>query len=161
VLDIIGGAPNDAPGGRVTVWSSCPVPTHSYCVAAPNSQTFGALISSSGTTSVSQNNLTLTVTDATANAPGLFFYGTNAIQAPFGNGWRCVGGSIVRVPPVQHADALGAVTRTLDLTQFPFTTSAVPAVPGTIRYFQYWYRDVAAGGASFNLSNGLAVTFCP
>jgi hypothetical protein len=27
--------------------------------------------------------------------------------------------------------------------------------------FQFWYRDPAAGGAYFNLSDGLEITFCP
>jgi hypothetical protein len=33
--------------------------------------------------------------------------------------------------------------------------------PGSTWYFQAWFRDPAAGGAAFNLSDGLAVTFCP
>jgi hypothetical protein len=33
-------------------------------------------------------------------------------------------------------------------------------MPGTHR-FQCWFRDPAAGGASFDLSNGLEVTFVP
>ena len=33
--------------------------------------------------------------------------------------------------------------------------------PGSTWYFQFWYRDSAAGGAAFNLSNGLSATFCP
>jgi hypothetical protein len=32
---------------------------------------------------------------------------------------------------------------------------------GDTWFFQYWYRDVAAGASGFNLSNGLAVTFGP
>jgi hypothetical protein len=27
--------------------------------------------------------------------------------------------------------------------------------------FQFWFRDPPAGGANFNLSDGLKVVFCP
>lgn len=33
--------------------------------------------------------------------------------------------------------------------------------PGETWNFQLWYRDTAAGGAGFNLSDGLRVTFLP
>jgi hypothetical protein len=32
---------------------------------------------------------------------------------------------------------------------------------GSTWNFQFWFRDPVAGGASFNLSDGLGVTFCP
>jgi len=32
-------------------------------------------------------------------------------------------------------------------------------VPGETTYFQYWFRDPAAGGAAFNTSDALRVTF--
>ena len=32
---------------------------------------------------------------------------------------------------------------------------------GDVRFFQFWYRNTAAGGAGFNLSDGIRVTFCP
>lgn len=28
------------------------------------------------------------------------------------------------------------------------------------RHFQFWYRDPLAGGAGFNLSSALSITFC-
>jgi hypothetical protein len=31
---------------------------------------------------------------------------------------------------------------------------------GSTWNFQFWFRDPVAGGASFNLSDGLEVTFC-
>ena len=34
-------------------------------------------------------------------------------------------------------------------------------VPGATWYFQSWFRDTPAGGAGFNLSNGLQVLFTP
>ena len=32
---------------------------------------------------------------------------------------------------------------------------------GDRKYYQFWYRDPAGGGAGFNLSDGLSATFCP
>jgi hypothetical protein len=31
--------------------------------------------------------------------------------------------------------------------------------PGSTRHFEFWYRDPAAGGANFNASNALTLTF--
>ena len=34
-------------------------------------------------------------------------------------------------------------------------------LPGSTWNTQFWYRDPAFGGAGFNLSDGLGVTFAP
>jgi hypothetical protein len=51
----------------------------------------------------------------------------------------------------------GFAQRTLDFTSSP----ASDITAGSTWSFQFFYRDVAAGGAGFNLSNGLSATFCP
>jgi hypothetical protein len=56
-----------------------------------------------------------------------------------------------------HGTATGSVQQALDFTLAPASDIAV----GTTWYFQLWYQDPAAGGAGFNLSDGLSVTFCP
>jgi hypothetical protein len=47
----------------------------------------------------------------------------------------------------------------------PVNSTLPPAagalVPGSTWNFQAWFRDVAAGGSNFNLSNGLRITFAP
>jgi hypothetical protein len=146
-------------GGRVDIWESavlpCVAPTN-YCVAAPNSTGSGAQISALGTTSIAANDFGLRTTNLPPNAVGLYFMGTTAIQQTFGNGFRCVGGSIVRLPII-NADALGVAQYLLDYAALP---AAGQIQPGDIRRFQFWYRNVAAGGAGFNLSNGLEAQFC-
>ena len=115
----------------------------------------GSILGYQGTGNISTNNFELIATGVPPNSSGLFYYGTNAIQQPFGNGWRCVGGSTFRLGIIQ-ADFLGDAHQPLDFNNMPGPVSA-----GQVRRFQYWYRNPAGGGSGFNLSDGLAVTFCP
>jgi len=132
------------------------LPTTNYCTAAANSTGSGAIASASGSVSVSANSLTLSASPVPAE-PGVFFYGPSQIQVPFGNGFRCVGGSVVRLP-ITFATG-GALTRPLDLTQLP--AGSVPIAAGSTWNFQAWFRDPAAGGWGFNLSDGLEIVFAP
>lgn len=132
----------------------CPAPTN-FCVTSPNSVGSGAVMGHQGTPNISANNFELIATGVPVNSYGLFYYGTTAIQQPFGNGWRCVGGQTYRLGIVQ-ADFLGDAHFALNFPALPGPISA-----GQVRRFQYWYRNPAGGGAGFNLSDGLEVTFCP
>jgi len=137
-------------------------PTYtSYCTSAPNSMGAGAVIGASGSTSVSGNDFTLDVTAAAASQVGLFYYGPNQIEIPFGNGYRCVGGGAFRLGPPLSTDPAGFATRWLDFTQPPANGGPGAILAGSHWNFQFWYRDPAAGGASFNLSDGLSVDFLP
>ncbi len=78
-------------------------------------------------------------------------------QTPLGNGLLCIGNP-VRVFPILTANAAGMVTSPLDTGVFPH--SSIFQVGATWN-FQYWYRDIPAGGAGFNLSDALSVTFLP
>ncbi len=82
------------------------------------------------------------------NQPGIFYHGPQAAQVPFGNGFRCVNGQLVR----------GAVTvASGNSTYYVYDNSdnkhSLGAFVGSLRHFQYWFRDPMAGGAAFNLSN--------
>jgi hypothetical protein len=48
------------------------------------------------------------------------------------------------------------LTRALDLTAPPLAGNLVP---GSTWYAQAWFRDPPAGGAYFNLSSALSITF--
>ena len=143
--------------GQVIV--ACETPGNE-CSGAPNSAGPGALIGSSGSPSLTTNDLTLFSSGCPPNKTGIFYYGPNSIAIPFGDGLRCVGGSITRLAPRQ-TDALGFASQTLDLDSAPFDGGSGQAVAGATLRFQFWYRDPAAGGAGFNLSDALAVKFCP
>ena len=134
----------------------------SYCGSAPNSNSAtGASISGSGSTSVGANNFTLVSENAIPNGAGLFFYGPNTDLVPFGDGFRCVGGSIRRFNPGMFSDNMGMAVRPVDFTVPPANAGTHMITPGSIWFFQHWYRDVPAGMSGFNLSNGLAVQFTP
>ena len=123
-----------------------------YCSANLNSTGLASSISAVGSASASDNSLTLTADNLPVGTPGLFFYGPNQISLPFGEGIRCVGGSIQRLQPPQFAPASGTVSRVVDLA-----TQGITA--GQTVNFQYWFRDTPGGPAGFNLSNGLSVSF--
>ncbi len=128
-----------------------------YCVTSPNSVGPGAVMGWSGTQSVSSKDLVLIVSGAPPNSTGLVFYGTNPIQIPFGNGFRCVGGTVIRMTPIP-VNSFGDAVQPIDLAHLP---QGQHFVAGDTRLFQFWYRNPSAGGAGFNLSDGLSVTFCP
>ena len=131
-----------------------------YCSTSPNSTGAGALIGSVGTPSLSANSFSLTVTAASSNKPGIFYYGPNQLQLPFGDGLRCVGAGSVGVfrLPVVFTDLFGDVSHALDFSVAGTLSDNIQA--GELWNFQFWYRDPAAGGATFNLSDALEVTFC-
>jgi hypothetical protein len=86
------------------------------------------------------------------NNSGIFFFGPGQQQVPFGNGFICVTAPIVRIIPDAVASG-NMATRQVDLPTFGILAGS--------HNFQYWYRDPAAGGAFFNLSDGLTILFTP
>jgi hypothetical protein len=135
----------------------CECSTNNFCVPLPNSTGQPALIELVGPASLSVNAATLRCTQLPPTTAGLFFFGNNGLNPgnPFGNGRLCVTGGIRRLPLIQ-AQA-GVVNQPQD-----FTGAAYAGIQsGDVRFFQFWYRNTAAGGAGFNLSDGLRVTFCP
>lgn len=129
-----------------------------YCQTSPNSNGSGALIAWSGSSSVSSNDLVLEVFAAAVNRPGIFYYGPDQVQVPFGDGYRCVGGALKRLPVV-FSDSSGGALYAVDLTDPTLPTGSIAA--GETWNFQFWFRDTAAGGAGFNFSDALSVPFIP
>jgi len=159
VPDFATGAPEEQTVGVVRVLDGGCLQATPYCTALPNSTGVPARIGGQGLTSVSANAFALTVADAPPNRFGLFFFGTSAIDTPFGDGRRCVGGSPLRLRPSIQIAPDGTVQRPLDFSAAPLAGAVQPG--GTLR-FQFWHRDpMGPGGSGFNLTGGLAVTFCP
>lgn len=155
----------DQLAGRVwRLEEECQSLVQSYCITAPNSNGAGAVIGQTGSTSIFANDFTLTATGASTDQPGLFFYGLNQIQLPFGDGFRCVGSGgfgIYRLYPATPTDAAGDTERLLDFDALPASSGPGMIEAGDTWNFQFWYRDPAAGASGFNLSDALEVGFCP
>jgi len=140
---------------------SCPTPS-TFCVGGANSVSgSGAKMSYGGSASVSANDLQLICSDLPANQFGIFFYGPNASQTPFGQGFLCAGGGAIgvfRIKPAIQTSFLGTITLNLDYNLPPMDVGNGMIVPDSLWHFQFWYRDPTLG---FNLSDGLRVEFCP
>ncbi|HVS18440.1 MAG TPA: hypothetical protein VMT18_07565 [Planctomycetota bacterium] len=122
-----------------------------YCTTGVNSTGNAAYMGFKGSKSLSENAFTLTA-GPVPNAAHLFIYGPAKQSLPFGNGTLCIGGSVQRILP--GAVATGNVaTVTPDL-------AALQLAPGAW-HFQCWFRDTAAGGAEFDLTDATQVTFVP
>lgn len=129
-----------------------------YCTSTANSAGLSAVMTSSGTSSVGANQLSLGVQGAVPGTQGLFFYGAEEIQLPFGLGFRCVGGQLYRIA-TSVTDAGGNSLLPVDLANPRVESGRI--LSGSTWKFQYWYRDALAIGGNFNLSDGLSVTFLP
>ena len=92
---------------------------------------------------------------------GLFFYGPAQTQAPFGNGFRCVGGGSTGLGrlDIETAGAGNLLQHALDNTSPP--GPAVQLTAGSTWNFQAWFRDPSGGGAFFDLSDAISVNFLP
>ncbi len=126
-----------------------------YCTANLNSTGSPADLSASGSSSSSVGNLTLTSAPV-PNPNGIFFHGTGQVQNPFGNGFLCTAGGIVR----------GAVTPGVgNVATYTYDNSgakhSLAAFVGSTRHFQHWFRDPAGGGSFFNLSNAVSIAVTP
>lgn len=134
----------------------CVTPTV-VCQTAPNSMGAGARIAWSGATYLSQNNFSLVANFLRPNTFGFFMASQSQTLAPFGNGFLCVGAPRIHLP-MERADFFGTLRHRLDTQALP---AGLTLQAGQTWYFQCIYRDVAGGGALFNLSDALSATWCP
>jgi len=145
------------------VYEQCPTTCSvvNYCTATPNSTGNAAVMGSSGSTSFAANNLVLTASSCPSNSVGMFAMARAQALTPLGNGNLCLGpalGPVVRLG-VRPIDLLGIAVLAFDNTAPPIPAGQVAA--GETWNFQFVFRDLGAGGAGFNLTDGSSVTFCP
>jgi hypothetical protein len=158
---VFAGAEHPGVYGGVFVYEPTCGSVESYCPAAPNSTGQAAEAGALGHLGIAGNDLTLVASKCPPNQSALFLYGPRADQVPFGDGLLCVRRSPdtpIYLYPVGLTGAAGEVSRPLDLAAMP---PGGEILPGSTWHFQMIYRDPAAGGATFNLTNGLRMTFCP
>ncbi|MFN0009750.1 MAG: PQQ-dependent sugar dehydrogenase [Planctomycetota bacterium] len=144
----------DSSGGEIfRIEGQCPAPAD-YCTAAPNSAgPGGANMTSSGSGSISQNNLVLGTIHLPPERSAYYFYGPASASVPLYNGFLCVGGTIRRLPVVR-TNFFGDAGMDFDAT-----APGSGVAPGQTWYFQLLYRDPGVG-TGLNFSDGLAVPFC-
>lgn len=137
-----------------------PVGVARYCYGAPNSVGNGARMGWTGFPSRSQNAFTVSVAGCPPGTSGLFYYGPTVQVAPFGNGIRCVGGSLFRLG-IYTVDAGGNASHQVRFDLPPADIGPGAWLPGSAWNVQFYYRNPAAGGAGFNMSDGLHVPIYP
>ncbi len=121
-----------------------------------NSLGLGGELRATGFAEIGADTLDFRASNLAANATVLFFQGTSATSATFGDGLRCVGGSVRR---------LGTRTASGGTAQFPpagttISQAGMAATGSTLRY-QAWYRNSAAfcTPSTFNLTNALSIAW--
>jgi hypothetical protein len=158
--DFIVGIPGDDPGGAESgsarLISGRLGTAANFCISTPNSTGNSATIGYTGPLSIGANQFTLITTGVPSHAFGLYFYSQTQGFAPLGNGYRCLGGHLFRLPATQAVN--GVLTRSVDFTSLPAGGAILPASTWN---FQCFYRDPAPAGAPFyfNLSDGLTASF--
>ncbi|MEO6710712.1 MAG: hypothetical protein ABI054_01420 [Planctomycetota bacterium] len=128
------------------------------CSPTPNSVGSGAVIDVLGTASVSANNMSLRTTHLPPHRVSVVRFGSQQIQAPFGAGTLCVGGTAYRLPVV-YSDNFGFADSLVDFSLPSPKYQAL--VPGSVWYFQCLYRDPLFSNPAGNASDAVRVQFCP
>ncbi|MBI5364239.1 MAG: DNRLRE domain-containing protein [Planctomycetes bacterium] len=131
-----------------------PLVPANYCTATANSTGFPGQLSALNAPSLANGMLQLAASQLPPNTNCSFFFGTERTETPLGNGNLCVAGSMYRLG-TSTASPGGVATRNALYGLLPVSV----ITPGSTWCFQAQYRNVAAGGAGFNQTNGLAVTF--
>lgn len=150
--------------GRIMVFAGAPGDATSVCASGTNSSGERALIDAQGPITSGTTLLSLTVVGSVPGQFGLFYYGPEAASTPFGNGIGCVGGGATgffRLEPALLSDAAGAGSRAIDFASPPVDAGPGAWSAGSTWFVQYWFRDPAAGGAAFDLSDALELQLTP
>jgi hypothetical protein len=152
------GAPFASFWIRIGAKPNNPTCSTKYCVANPNSTGAPAdiVVKNCGSAN-DRNNPYVLSSSPVPNQPGIFFYANNQAQIPFGNGFLCATGGLVRG---------GVVTGVANRAEWVYDWNLGPkhdlrGVAGQTKNFQYWYRDPMGGGAAYNTSNAVAVHIDP
>jgi hypothetical protein len=129
-----------------------------------NSTGGGARLEATGSPVVGADDVRLVVTGLPPVTTVQLFQGTiqqtSGYGTYFGDGIRCVSGTVRRLPPVTSSNGVASYP---DVGQ-P-SVSAIGAIPGqgALRYYQAWYRNAVSfcTSSTFNLSNGLQIAWQP
>jgi hypothetical protein len=134
----------------VCAGTPCNAVGDAYCPTGP----LTSVISATGTSSVSANNLVLHANNIPSNKAGLFIYSRNKQSLPFGSSNLCVGGSGFPIRRLPALNSGAGTTFTFAVNQFTLPGGDVFHA-GEVIYFQAWFRT---GAGASETSNGLEVS---
>jgi len=136
-----------------------------YCEATINSSGLEAVIGVLGSPRIADDDFTLWAVQVAPNQFGYFLMSESQDFVPFfagSSGNLCLGSPLFRFskPPsgkVLFSGPQGRLVLPVDFANLPGGTVFVP---GSVWYFQAWFRDVSAGGAqTSNTTDGIAIMF--
>jgi len=130
--------------------------------------TGGSLLEPTGTPSLSGDTLHFTASGELPTSLSILLQGTTGLAGSlnYGDGLRCVGGSLKRL--FASSASGGSVTvpaATAPAVSARSATLGDPISPGSIRSYQVYYRDANPGfcpaptGSTFNISRAIAVVW--
>jgi hypothetical protein len=126
--------------------------------------TGGGLLTAQGKASVSTDRLVLNASGLPPSASMIFFQGTSTLGAgaPFGDGLRCIAVPTRRLGFKTTVNGFTSIGFGIPGDPLLSVQGAVPSLGGTI-YYQAWFRNPVSfcTAATFNLTNGLRVTWTP
>ena len=177
-VDISTGGSSDSNGNgipdeceNITEYCQCPsavapCSNDNDFAGCANSLTAGAHLFFMGTNKVTSDDLSLVTDGLPLNKFGLYYMGGGTLNAPLGDGVRCVGGRGVGTFRFGIQNSGGGGVFTLGPGIVAGSCSAFPPAgciaSGDTWNFQAWYRDPSGPcGSQFNFSNGFQVTFVP
>ncbi len=125
----------------------------------------GAVLSGSGTASVTEDTLALLGDRGPISNSTLFFQANNNLEggsAFLGDGIRCAGGGLIRLK-VKATDATGHADSSPAVISARSAAFGHPISAGETLYYQWWFRDVGGSPCSTesNTSNGYMITWAP
>lgn len=126
---------------------------------ANSSNAAGADLAATGTTS--PDTVVLHATGMPATATAIFLQGDGLDDTVFGDGVRCIGGTLVRLKARASISGAGAFPVSGDNVTLS-TRGGVSPGSGVVRYYQTCYRNSAAAFCTpdtFNVSAGWQVTW--
>ncbi len=128
----------------------------SYCTAGVNGYTTEARILPEGSSSVSANALSFWCQAFPGQSPGVLIASQTQASVPFGDGTRCVGGSVVRLGSAFASNRVATYAPNFLSPQGQLVT------PGTTWNYQVFYRDnTLPGGTGFNLTDAVSIPMTP
>jgi hypothetical protein len=120
----------------------------------------GGLLTASGTASTLDDSLVLQASNMPGNATCVFLQGTTAgSPVLFGDGLRCVGGTLIRLAVETASGGSASYPNAGDL---PVSVKGAVPTNGGLRAYQAWYRDNNATfctSATYNISSGVIVNW--